>query len=53
MGSIPSPNNIVSAFNVGYEIDGEYVAIFHAFPPFILAENSDIVPVQWTIFKTI
>jgi len=53
MGSIPSPNNIVSAFNVGYEIDGEYVAVFHAFPPFILAEDSDIVTVQWTIFKKI
>ena len=53
MGSIPAPENIVSAFNVGYEIDGEYVAIFHAFPPFILAENSDIITVQWTIFKKI
>ena len=53
MGSIPSINNIVSAFNVGYEIDGEYVAVFHAFPPFILAENSDVVTVQWTIFKKI
>ena len=53
MGSIPSPNNIVSAFNVGYEIDGEYVAVFHAFPPFILVEYSDIVTVQWTIFKKV
>jgi len=53
MGSIPSINNIVSAFNVGYEIDGEHVAVFHAFPPFILAEYSDIVTVQWTIFKKI
>ena len=53
MGSIPAPNNIVSAFNVGYEIDGEYVAVFHAFPPFILAENTDVVTVQWTIFKKI
>ena len=53
MGSIPSPNNIVSAFNVGYEIDGEYIAVFHAFPPFILAEYSDIVTVQWTIFKKV
>ena len=47
------PNNILSTFNVGYEIDGEYVTIFHAFPPFILAENSDIITVQWTIFKKI
>ena len=53
MGSIPAPENIVSAFNIGYEIDGEYVAVFHAFPPFILAENSDVVTVQWTIFKKI
>ena len=53
MGSIPSRNDIVSAFNVGYEIDGEHVAVFHAFPPFILAEYSDIVTVQWTIFKKI
>ena len=53
MGSIPSPNNIVSAFNVGYEIDGEYIAVFHAFPPFFLVENSDIVTIQWTIFKKI
>ena len=53
MGYIPSPNDIVSAFNVGYEIDGEHVAVFHAFPPFILAEYSDIVTVQWTIFKKI
>ena len=53
MGSIPAPENIVSAFNVGYEIDGEYVAIFHAFPPNFLVEYSDIVTVQWTIFKKI
>ena len=53
MGSIPAPENIVSAFNVGYEIDGEYVAVFHAFPPFFLVEYSDIVTVQWTIFKKI
>ena len=53
MGSIPAPENIVSAFNIGYEIDGEYVAVFHAFPPFILVEYSDIVTVQWTIFKKI
>ena len=53
MGSIPAPENIVSTFNIGYEIDGEYVAVFHAFPPFFLVENSDIVTVQWTIFKKI
>ena len=53
MGSIPAPENIVSAFNVGYEFDGEYIAVFHAFPPFFLAEYSDIVTVQWTIFKKI
>jgi len=53
MGSIPSPNNIVTAFTVGFNIDGEHVAVFHAFPPFILAEYSDIVTVHWTIFKKI
>ncbi len=53
MESVPSPNNIVSAFNVGYKIGGEYVAVFHAFPPFFLVEYSDIVTVQWTIFKKI
>jgi GTP:adenosylcobinamide-phosphate guanylyltransferase len=53
MGSIPAPNNIVSAFNIGHEIDGEYVAVFHAFPPFFLVEYSDIVAVQWTIFKKV
>jgi len=53
MGSIPARSNVLSAFNVGYEIDGEYIAVFHAFPPFILVENSDIVTVQWTIFKKI
>jgi len=53
MGSIPAPENIVSAFNVGYKIDGEYVAVFHAFPPFFLVEYSDIVTVQWTIFKKV
>ena len=53
MGSIPSPNNIVSAFNIGYKIDGEYVAVFHAFPPFFLVEYSDIVTLQWTIFKKV
>ena len=53
MESIPSPNNIVSAFNIGYKIDGEYIAVFHAFPPFFLAEYSDIVTVQWTIFKKV
>jgi len=52
MESIPAPENIVSAFNVGYE-NGEYTAVFHAFPPFLIVENSDTVTVQWTIFKKI
>jgi len=52
MGSIPSPNNIVSAFNLGYE-NGEYIAVFHAFPPFFLVEYSDVITIQWTIFKKI
>jgi len=53
MGSIPAPNDIVSAFNIGYEFDGEYIAVFHAYPPFLLVGNSDIVTIQWTIFKKI
>ena len=53
MESIPAPNDIVSAFNIGYEFDGGYSTVFHAFPPFFLVENSDIVTVQWTIFKKI
>jgi len=53
MESIPTRSNVLSAFNVGYEIDGEYIAVFHAFPPFILVENSDTVTVQWTILKKI
>ena len=52
MGSIPARSNVLSVFNVGYE-NGEYTAVFHAFPPFILVENSDTVTVQWTIFKKI
>ena len=47
------PNDILSTFNIGYEIDGEYIAIFHAYPPFFLVENSDIVTIKWTIFKKI
>ena len=53
MGSIPAPEDIASFFKVGYEIDGEYIVMFHAFPPFFLVEYSDIVTVQWTIFKKI
>ena len=57
MGSIPSDSqgykhNIVSTFNIGYE-NGEYITVFHAFPPFLLVENSDVVTVQWTISKKI
>ena len=47
------PNNMLSTFNVGYEIDGEYIVVFHAYPPFFLVGNSDIVTMQWTIFKKI
>ena len=52
MGSITARSNVLSAFNVGYE-NGEYTAVFHAFPPFLIVENSDTVTVQWTIFKKI
>jgi len=52
MEPIPTRSNVLSAFNVGYE-NGEYTAVFHAFPPFLIVENSDTVTVQWTIFKKI
>ena len=52
MGSIPAPEDIASFFKVGYE-NGEYITVFHAFPPFLLVENSDVVTVQWTISKKI
>ena len=47
------PNDILSTFNIGYEIDGEYIAVFHAYPPIFLVGNSDIVTIKWTIFKKI
>ena len=47
------PNDILSTFNIGYEIDGEYIAVFHAYPPMFLVGNSDIVTIKWTIFKKI
>ena len=52
MGSIPAPEDVASFFKVGYE-NGEHATVFHAFPPFILVENGDIVTVQWTIFKKV
>ena len=41
------------AYNVGFEIDGEYIAVFHAYPPMFLVENDDMVTIQWMIFKKI
>nr|AIF23435.1 hypothetical protein [uncultured marine thaumarchaeote SAT1000_15_H02] len=41
------------AYNVGFEIDGQYVIVFHAFPPMFIVENDDVITVQWTIFKKI
>ena len=35
------------------EIDGQYVIVFHAFPPMFIVENDDVITVQWTIFKKI
>ena len=41
------------AYNIGYEYDGRYTSVFHAYPPVFLVEDSDIVTIQWTIFKKI
>jgi len=41
------------AYNIGYEHDGWYTSVFHAFPPVFLVEDGDIVTIQWTIFKKI
>ena len=41
------------AYNVGYEHDGMYIAVFHAYPPVIIVEDNDIVTIQWTILKKI
>ena len=41
------------AYNIGYEHDGWYTSVFHAFPPLFLVEDDDIVTIQWTIFKKI
>ena len=41
------------AYNIGYEHDGRYTSVFHAYPPVFLVEDSDIVTIQWTIFKKI
>ncbi len=41
------------AYNVGFEIDGQYIAVFHAYPPMFLVENDDMINIQWMIFKKI
>jgi len=41
------------AYNIGYEHDGRYTSVFHAYPPVFLVEDNDIVTIQWTIFKKI
>ena len=41
------------AYNVGFEIDGQYIAVFHAYPPMFLVENDDMITIQWMIFKKI
>ena len=41
------------AYNVGFEIDGQYIAVFHAYPPLFLVENDDMITIQWMIFKKI
>jgi len=43
----------LGAYNIGYEHDGRYTSVFHAYPPVFLVEDNDIVTIQWTIFKKI
>ena len=43
----------VGAYNIGFEIDGQYIAVFHAYPPMFLVENNDMITIQWMIFKKI
>ena len=40
-------------YNVGFEIDGQHIAVFHAYPPLFLVENDDMITIQWMIFKKI
>ena len=43
----------VGAYNIGFEIDGQYIAVFYAYPPMFLVENNDMITIQWMIFKKI
>ena len=43
----------VGVYNVGYEYDGQYTAVFHAYPPIFVVEDNHIVTIQWTILKKI
>ena len=43
----------VGAYNIGFEIDGQYIAVFYAHPPMFLVENNDMITIQWMIFKKI
>ena len=43
----------VGVYNVGYEYDGRYTAVFHAYPPIFVVEDDHIVTIQWTILKKI
>ena len=47
------PTDYLNTFDFGYDIDGQFTAVFHAYPAMFLTENSDIVTVQWTILKKI
>ena len=40
-------------YNLGYEYDGWYTAVFNAYPPIFLVEDDYIVTIQWTILKKI
>lgn len=46
-------SNYLADFNFGYDIDGQWTPVFHAYPAMFLTENSNIVTVQWTILKKI
>ena len=47
------PTGYLSVFSIGFDIDGSRITVFHAYPPYFVIENSDIVTTQWTVFKKI
>ena len=47
------PTDYLSVFSIGFDIDGSHITVFHAYPPYFVIENSDIMTTQWTILKKI